>query len=234
MLKYSSDQDFKAFCSLYHIISFCESFVRDHSDFRDFLDGYHTFNSVREKLHRRGRYSGGITVFVRDVSIKQGIISRLYDSFENCVVLYVQSGRLSWDRDTVCIFPYLSPEDSPIYRNSETDGMSILEDYLFTIATDHPDKHFFLAGDLNARMKNFTDYILDDNIDHLYDTQDYPSDSFDLPRSSKDKMHNNYGVKLAELCRIYGIHAFNGRLFNDLNGEFTFITHNGTSVVDYM
>ena len=42
------------------------------------------------------------------------------------------------------------------------------------------------------------------------------------------------GLALIKLCKTYGIHIFNGRLHNDVNGNFTCVTHNGASIVDYI
>ena len=88
---------------------------------------------------------------------------------------------------------------------------------------------------MNARIKDFGDYITDDDLDFVFglDTS-YPFDSFDLPRKSKDNIYNNFGLSLVELCCTYGIHVLNGRLFNDIQGEYTCFVNNGASVVDYM
>ena len=66
------------------------------------------------------------------------------------------------------------------------------------------------------------------------DTDDYPSDNFQTPRNTKDNVrYNNYGVALAELCCTHGIHALNGRLHDEKEGNFTCVTYNGASTVDY-
>ena len=36
------------------------------------------------------------------------------------------------------------------------------------------------------------------------------------------------------MCSMFNIHILNGRLFNDLDGNYTCFANNGTSVVDYM
>ncbi|MES9884604.1 MAG: hypothetical protein ABW185_27480, partial [Sedimenticola sp.] len=63
----------------------------------------------------------------------------------------------------------------------------------------------------------------------------YPTDHFCMQRQSKDNaVHNSYGLALIDLCCTYGIHVLNGRLFNDIAGEFTCFANNGASIVDYM
>jgi len=123
-----------------------------------------------------------------------------------------------------------------VYDNTDMDGMTMLDSYLEKIVCDYPENSLFIMGDFNARMKTFLDYIPDDNLDHIIeDAEGYPTDIFNLPRSSMDsEFYNNYGKKLAELCCAYNIHALNGRIFQDMQGNYTCVTHNGASVVDYM
>lgn len=62
-------------------------------------------------------------------------------------------------------------------------------------------------------MQNCLDYNPDDTVEYIYDTDDYPSDVFDMLRMSRDNLtHNNYVIMLAELCRTFGIDTLNGRL----------------------
>ncbi len=101
---------------------------------------------------------------------------------------------------------------------------------------DFPDTIFLTAGDFNARMQGFLDYIPKDSLEYIMpESKGYPSDCLDMSRFTMDsEIYNNYGKKLADICCIYGIHALNGRLFNDSKGNFTCVTHNGASVIDYM
>ncbi len=163
--KYDNDySEIKKYCLNFDIIAFSESFVRHVNEFCDFLHGYEVFNCVRPKVKHFGRHSGGISVFVRESLIQGNFVHRVYEQFENCVVLLFRTSRLDWDRDTLLLFPYVSPENSPIYKDTDTDGITILEDYLYTVLTDYPEEHIFFGGDFNARMKDFLDYIPDDNI----------------------------------------------------------------------
>ena len=70
-------------------------------------------------------------------------------------------------------------------------------------------------------------YIFGDDVN-------YPSDFFSIPRNSKDGNYNRFGLSLIELCCSYDIHTLNGRLFNDIVGNFTCFANNGASIVDYM
>ena len=59
----------------------------------------------------------------------------------------------------VFVFTYISPEYSPIYRNKDETGIDLLWSKLEEICTVYPDASLFLAGNMNARTKNFNDFI---------------------------------------------------------------------------
>ena len=46
---------------------------------------------------------------------------------------------------------------------------------------------------------------------------------------------NAFSVRLLDICKSICIRVVNGRLCDDCNkGDFTFISHNGSSVIDYL
>ena len=68
-------------------------------------------------------------------------------------------------------------------------------------------KLIFGAGDLNARVKYFLDFISEDTLGYIFgNVTVYPTDSFNLPRNSKDcdhYMYNKFGLSLIEICCTY-------------------------------
>ena len=59
-------------------------------------------------------------------------------------------------QDTVMYFAYVSPQGSTIYNNlNEKNGIVLLESNIADVKFRYPDSYFFLAGDLNARIKDF-------------------------------------------------------------------------------
>lgn len=92
-----------------------------------------------------------------------------------------------------------------------------------------------LQGDFNAYTGTQPDFILNDyskNIP-LHDVH-YVEDQF-MPRNNKDpKLPNNSGKLLLNLCKESGLRILNGRKIGDPQGNFTCITYNGCSVVDYI
>ena len=93
-----------------------------------------------------------------------------------------------------------------------------------------------MAGDFNARTKDYKDLIVEDDIDPIFgENIAYPVDEFSLPRKSKDSDFSNaYSVSLVKLCCTFYIHILNGRLFEDYSGNYTYFVNNGTSVADYV
>ena len=111
-----------------------------------------------------------------------------------------------------------------------------LESNLIDFRKEFSHTNILLAGDFNAMIGNRLDYILEDTTDYLSSLEDaeYTTDDFDKPRSSKDNEVNNFDHKLLNICHIFGIHCLNGRFSGDTGGDYTCITLNGASIVDYI
>ena len=221
----------------YQICAFCETWGVSEEQFENFVDNYTSFSSIRKRLRKVGRFSGGVTVFVQNDLIELGSISRIFDNFTDCVCLHLKGDYYGLENDIILLFTYLSPEGSSIYENVDgnTNGVELFEDeILSTVVSNYPDANIFLAGDFNSRTSNLSDSISNDNTDFIFDDNSvYFPDEFELMRNSKDQSENNFGLALIKLCKTYGIHIMNGRLHNDMDGDFTCVTHNGESVVDY-
>ena len=130
-------------------------------------------------------------------------------------------------------FAYVSPEGSSIYDTGEQNGILLLENNIIEIRSEYQDCLLFLAGDFNSRTTNCLDFIPNDNLDFVLGDVDYDSDNFELRRNNLDYVrYNNYGKTLVELCCCNNMHIVNGRLHDDVRGNFTCINHNGASVVD--
>ena len=66
-------------------------------------------------------------------------------------------------------------------------------------------------------------------------TTDLQPNVYTPTRVNKDHVLDPYGTRLLDLCKTTGLLLANGRLHNDESiGEYTFISHRGTSVVDYL
>ena len=236
LAKYENNIKFERFCMSYDIVGFCETWGYAADQFSDILTGFTRFDYMRTKKSSALRGSGGISVFVNKQLIECNIIKRIFHNFEECVVLYLDLKGLNIDRDDIVfVFVYISPEYSPIYHDRNENGIEVLSDQLSVIVSEFPEAKLFLAGDFNARMKDFQDFISHDDVSFVIgENSNYPADDFSLMRDSKDQVYNRFGLSLIELCCSYNVHTLNGRMFGDSEGNFTCTANNGTSVVDYM
>ena len=71
----------------------------------------------------------------------------------------------------------------------------------------------------------------DDDFDH--DGNDDDGNDCSVKRSSKDTIINNFGRSLLDFCFLFDLMIVNGACSMDTDGEFTFVSPNGSSVVDY-
>ena len=61
----------------------------------------------------------------------------------------------------------------------------------------------FLAGDFSSRTSNMPDFIINDNVDFIFEDNDtYISDTFEMERKSRDQSENAYGLALIKLCKV--------------------------------
>ena len=70
--KYESSVELADFVKGIDIFGFCETWGQNVSQFDTFVDGFQPFSVVRKKRYRKGRPSGGVTVFVKYNLIEKG------------------------------------------------------------------------------------------------------------------------------------------------------------------
>ncbi|MEW8544944.1 MAG: reverse transcriptase family protein [Candidatus Thiodiazotropha sp.] len=235
LAKHEHNTELIEYVKQFDIYSFCETWGHTKTMFDEFINGYKAFTNIRIKRKKRGRNSGGVTVFVRCSLVENGNVKQVFSEFKDCVVLLCKGCLFNKKNDIVMLFPYVSPEGSPIYNETDgINGIEILEDYLLQIVLRYPDASLLVAGDLNARCGSLQDTLSDDNIDHIFEGETaYENDYFEIYRKSKDLIQNLFGVSLIDLCKSFSIHIVNGRLHNDTDGEITCTANDGCSVVDY-
>ena len=66
----------------------------------------------------------------------------------------------------ICLFIYVPPDGSSRYSD-ETNGIEILGNTLIDIKIMYSNHKLLIAGDMNARVGNDLDYIIDDNVKYL-------------------------------------------------------------------
>ena len=148
-------------------------------------------------------------------------------------MLKIKSKLFDVDNTVIMLFVYFPPSSSPLY-DIEVNGMIILEELLTEIRGTYSNCLFIVMGDLNARMGNLKDYICDDDAKYLNSMEWYVESKFSQSRNSKDRVINDSGYTLAEICCNFDIRTLNGRSGEDSEGEFTFVSGTGRSVIDYV
>ena len=98
-------------------------------------------------------------------------------------------------------FVYLPPEGLPRYSD-EKNGVEILKDVIFETKAKYGHFYIVIVGDVNSRIGNEQDFILDDHIRFSQNMDYYPVDLFNISRKSRDEIVNNFGRSLLSL-RLY-------------------------------
>eukprot|EP00745_Piridium_sociabile_P040619 TRINITY_DN784_c0_g2_i2.p1 TRINITY_DN784_c0_g2~~TRINITY_DN784_c0_g2_i2.p1 ORF type:complete len:579 (+),score=61.48 TRINITY_DN784_c0_g2_i2:324-2060(+) len=89
-----------------------------------------------------------------------------------------------------------------------------------------------ITGDLNARTGH--DQAEVEVMMNYMENIDYNNmDEDEFSRCSKDDTINNFGKSLLNLCFLFDVYILNGFCSNDKEGDFTFVSPNGSSVIDY-
>ena len=194
------------------------------------INGYlSTHISGNKSQHtRKGRYSGGISVYYRtDLKNYVTVLEK-----QQCGIIWLKlsSALFPFDEDVYLCNIYIPPSTSNVLRHSDIDIYDQIETGI--IRYNNIGK-VFVTGDLNGRTSDSIDYLifdknLDQNLQFL--------NSVDIPlRKSRDCITDYNGLKLLNLCQSTGLLIANGRLHSDKNiGKYTFCSHIGQSVVDYM
>ncbi len=93
-------------------------------------------------------------------------------------------------------------------------------------------------GDFNSRTALNLHYIENDSVDlNRFNENEILPENYKIDQCSKrnsaDKILNNQGEHLLDMCISSGLRILNGRYIGDILGNFTCFTANGSSVVDY-
>lgn len=136
----------------------------------------------------------------------------------------------SFDEDVYFCNLYNPPSCSNVLKSYDVDLYDQLETGI--IKYNNLGK-VFVSGDFNSRTSDSVDYIVHDKYLDL-NLQFFNPVEIPL-RKSLDRITDYNGIKLLDVCLSTGLLIGNGRLCDDQNvGKFTFCSHNGQSVVDYL
>ena len=227
-----------SFCKLLNGCDICalyETWAKSDDDFNDFLPGYHKFAKSWTKVTDHGHHPGGILVCVKD-SLAPGV-KRIKETFKYAITLLLDGDFFGLGQDMLLFCVYLPPQGSTSYEEDQENGVDLLENHIAaTLADQDGECSLCILGDLNARTGALRDYVVDDGAAHLPIQDWYPESDFSVPRNSRDAETepNSFGRSLIQLCHALDIHMLNGRSPQDPDGEFTFVSDSGCSLVDYV
>ncbi|MES9884603.1 MAG: endonuclease/exonuclease/phosphatase family protein [Sedimenticola sp.] len=151
---YKYDTDFLDFAKQFDVIGLCETWGSNHTDFDGTLHNYEHFDYIRKRSRHARRSSGGGSVVVKNYLVSSGNVKRIFDNMNDCVVLLFSGGMLNIAHDIIMIFAYISPENSPVYNEQDTNGIELLNNQISEIVSQFPTADIFLAGDLNTVVSN--------------------------------------------------------------------------------
>ena len=202
----------------------------DRIDISELCD-FEIYFSDAVKLSKYGRLSGGVYVFIRKSLLK--FCLRLPVDIDNTVCIRLDKHLTGTERDVLLFAVYVPPEGSSYYK---VTGKSVffeqLEQWLLENAHYATDCHILLCGDFNARVGtgNQPPDIRKENFDNFCpDDQSVPADS----RSTCDTCVNRFGKLLLDFCYVFDLYILNGRMAGDKDGMFTYISEQGSSLIDY-
>ena len=135
-------------------------------------------------------------------------------------------------RDINFCLTYIPPQKSKLYSN-----IALLENFDFFDYFSDEIRHYaylgdvYICGDLNSRTGSLPDFVEEIGLDRFVDLPDSDEQSTSISiRQSFDSIVNAFGHTLISLCKENDLEILNGRLEP---GRFTFMSHTGSSVVDY-
>lgn len=214
------DKDFLAFLNNFDLIGLAETFAKEpvHLDNFSLVAFRPAVKRAKTPGQLMGRYSAGLYVYA-----KKGL--RVH-TIPLCDEENIIACRLNeW---AIC-FCYNPPQSSE-YARKKWD--LILEQNLYDLCADNNNK-VCVVGDWNARTSNMNELRTQTHSDKYAPSfETAHSETIEGTRQSKDKEVNLYGKKLVNVCKSLNFYIINGRNIRDMEGEYTFVGHQGNSMID--
>lgn len=229
LLSKSDLPGFKDFLASFDIICLTETFLQYPLSTKILGDDYETFSAEAKKVSYFGRASGGVMSLVHKRLLDK--VHRLDTCTDNAIVFKIDKQLLYTEKDLIMVHIYIPPIQSTYYKDNKDKGLGIelLEDCIEQLLEIH-DAHLLICGDLNARTENLNSFIDTSNV------LDPTSKSDMIERHSEDKESNTFGGDLIDFCNMFDCCILNGSILDNqriFDSNFTFISHQGNSVVDY-
>ena len=187
------------------------------------IPGFKLFSYKNQRKNlKSGKAPGGIAIFIREY------LSTFLDPVklenEDAIWVKVKKELTGEEKDIYIGTCYLNParkDKNPQHIINLTENILSLKN----------KGHVIINGDLNARTGGLDDTISPDKYDEVFNIINICNIQ---KRNSEDKIVNQRGNELLDLCKSFDINIANGRKNGDLFGKYTCFKWNGSSVVDYL
>lgn len=192
------------------------------------VEGYHYFPVCRS-VSSNGRYFGGLGILTK-MEIRP-YVKILQNKSKEYQWVKLEKDFFNLKNDLYICLAYIPPVNSSYSKNITTD---ILDNIERDVDIYNCKGDIMLCGDFNARTGTLADFIENDSLDHIPMYEGYKPDFCEIKRNSRDKYVDSRGKELIEMCIEKQVRILNGRSLGDINGKYTCLTSNGSSVVDYV
>jgi hypothetical protein len=222
------DSDFISLVSSYDVFFLTETWTNRNDPYCLDIVGYECDHVYGRKFARRGRFSGGVSVYYR--SHLKDYVSVIEKCENNLIWLKMNDCLFDFNCNVVIGCVYMVPDKGKASRREDTDLFEMLEQGI----AKHVDSKVILVGDFNARTGTRSDELEILRPDRYVDTTCVSEFVNIVTRVSEDHVIDTPGRRLLDLCKSAGLVLANGRLGSDRNvGHVTFVGACGKSVVDY-
>ena len=226
-----SDGNCKSYIRDFDIAVLVETFVEKSYDLTQHFPDHHIYACSAVKLSNQGRRSGGIVVLVKKwLKPHTEVIETIHDQI---VVLKLNKEVFNSQHEVIIIATYIPPQGSSYYDTAECScHIENLDSCIIELMGRLKSFHLILLGDLNARTGRYQVDMVEDAVMLLAD----PLSSSALlseTRKSCDTEVNDFGKILLDLCLCFDLFIHNGAGDGDRDGQYTYISEHGNSVIDY-
>ena len=213
-------------------ISECDVFCLQETKGDVKIPNFRCFNNLRPDSR-----SGGVCIGIRQNMAAHSNIVKDQRLGDDMICVKISKDLLGYDLFVVNV--YDSPENSSYKLRKAREGIidSTLDNLEDFISSQENDSRLYTVGDFNARTGN-RNYSATHCDNAIYDELSSGrfssrSTSASTNRCSRDNVLNDRGRRLIDMLSACNMKILNGSTIGDINGDFTCLRYNGSSVVDY-
>ena len=194
------------------------------------LSNFRSFSNLRKNGKKE---SGGVVTLVNNQLKNAAEIVKYESSLSpDILVIKLKQSYLNTINDIFIINTYIRPNNSKL-KYIKIKGSETYE-HLNNILDNLSGKgDIILCGDFNARIQTSSDYIPNDSLHQFVNLPDNYIPDSQLPRNTCDTNSNAFKTIFLDTILHNELFLLNGRTLGDFKGDYTCLTSNGPSVIDY-